>query len=688
MIGDFLPLQTNLLPYWFFPWNTNSWSGFTPFIFHKELLAIDALRQIFVWKEFAFSQIRLGGWPLWNPYSFSGQPLLANFQSSVFYPLSWFFMFLPPMIAWAAYVFSQPLLLVTFMFFWMRPKVGAVAALFAALALATASFFATRYFWGVYVHSLLWIPLGLGLIDRYKEAKIKTSSFVASFSLVCVLTVLGGYPQFGLYAIALLGAYYLYIFGKKRLLLFLLSLILALLISAVQLIPTAELYRYSLREGTASARTFSDSLLSPKYLATIVYPDMFGSPAVNDYTGGKDYSGVNGYFGVVPFLLASGAAIFLRRDRQVRFWIAVGALGLLLAYDNPFARLPQVLPLPIISSGNAWHNLFFFQFAGVVLATILLTRLPKRAILICLLLTTFLGFYYSLKVSPFGQTKYFYPPHPLLSWLRQNAGLDRFYGYRSSHFLSNLSTYYRIYSPEGYDSLWPSWYGELLSSADRGKVPPEVNRADVSVTDWDTSYRRKLLNLLGVKYFLDKSDKPGGDQGPNLAKYPAGQFVLRKQWGEVSIYENKEALPRAFLADGVISAPKSEVIEKIYSLPSLRTIILDSPPGLGSKKLTTGSASIKKYLPNEVIVTTNSPGNSLLFLSDTYFPGWDAFVDGHKAKILRADYAFRAVPVPPGKNEVRFIYQPKSFFLGISMSLLGSAIWLWLLLKNFFKKTG
>lgn len=50
--------------------------------------ASDAIRQIYPWKELAVSMIKEGQLPLWNPYAFSGTPLLANIQTAVFYPLN------------------------------------------------------------------------------------------------------------------------------------------------------------------------------------------------------------------------------------------------------------------------------------------------------------------------------------------------------------------------------------------------------------------------------------------------------------------------------------------------------------------------------------------------------------------------------------------------------------------------
>jgi hypothetical protein len=63
--------------------------------------------------------------------------------------------------------------------------------------------------------------------------------------------------------------------------------------------------------------------------------------------------------------------------------------------------------------------------------------------------------------------------------------------------------------------------------------------------------------------------------------------------------------------------------------------------------------------------------DSLLVLSDTYYPGWKAFVDGKETKIYRADYTFRAIPLNAGTHRVEFVYDPMSFKLGAGVTILG-----------------
>ena len=66
-----------------------------------------------------------------------------------------------------------------------------------------------------------------------------------------------------------------------------------------------------------------------------------------------------------------------------------------------------------------------------------------------------------------------------------------------------------------------------------------------------------------------------------------------------------------------------------------------------------------------------TPENALLVVSDTFFPGWKVLVDGKAERVLRANYQFRAVAVPPGAHRVEFVYDPLSFKLGVLGTLIG-----------------
>ena len=167
---------------------------------------------------------------------------------------------------------------------------------------------------------------------------------------------------------------------------------------------------------------------------------------------------------------------------------------------------------------------------------------------------------------------------------------------------------------------------------------------------------------------------------------------------EMRVYENTEALPRAFLVDRARMAPSlgaalAEMIHRPFDPREEVVLAADSTPeitgGLSSAlagsdvaaevapEVAPGSASIAEYSANHVRVHTSSPKNALLVLSDTYYPGWYASVDGVEQPLGRGDVLFRVVPVPSGEHDVEFRFEPASVRVGLlitAISLLCAAV--------------
>jgi uncharacterized membrane protein YfhO len=94
----------------------------------------------------------------------------------------------------------------------------------------------------------------------------------------------------------------------------------------------------------------------------------------------------------------------------------------------------------------------------------------------------------------------------------------------------------------------------------------------------------------------------------------------------------------------------------------LQDIQAPLPAGTG------GSAAITRYEDDRV--TMRSHGSGMLVLSDSWYPGWRAKVDGRDAKVERVDYLLRGVRVGPGAHTVEMTYRPLSFRIGWIVSLL------------------
>lgn len=115
--------------------------------------------------------------------------------------------------------------------------------------------------------------------------------------------------------------------------------------------------------------------------------------------------------------------------------------------------------------------------------------------------------------------------------------------------------------------------------------------------------------------------------------------------------------------------------ELIITLPGARESLL-------VKKPIKGTGHLVSYHSNRIVLTSETDGDGFLYLSDTYYPGWRAYVDGKETKIYRANLAFRAIEVPAGRHTVVFRYVPVAFYLGLCLTLIGIALCVWLLFRD------
>ena len=105
-----LPFPGDLLLSEYNPWRHASYDGYVPGAIPSKVQYFDVIRELYPWKYLAIDEIKRGRLPLWNPYNFSGSPLMANHQSAIFYPLNFLYFLLPFDIAWSVLVVLQPIL--------------------------------------------------------------------------------------------------------------------------------------------------------------------------------------------------------------------------------------------------------------------------------------------------------------------------------------------------------------------------------------------------------------------------------------------------------------------------------------------------------------------------------------------------------------------------------------------------
>ncbi len=359
--------------------------------------------------------------------------------------------------------------------------------------------------------------------------------------------------------------------------------------------------------------------------------------------------------------------------------------------------LPKFIAIDPSNISVTKHNLILpTVLAFGILVAFYLKRVNKNlAFIIVLLLVSFDLFYFFNKITPFSPAQLTYPNTPIISYIKETAGINRFWGYGSGYIPANYQSVDGTYSPEGNDPLHIAAYTELLASSKTGTLPEVLPRPDANIAPGygpddlkNNGFRQTVLNLLGVKYVLQKQQLLGAWEQPDLTTFPEKEYSLVYKVYPWQVYENKNALPRFFLANNFKVENRSHILSSIYSGIDLRkTLLLEKSPGIKIDKNSKGGVRLLSYTANEVSFSVKTNGNSLLFLSDNYYPEWSAYVDGVKTNLLRADYSFRAVAVPKGEHNVVFSYDPVSFVRGIALS--GASLGLLLIIffiTRFYEK--
>ncbi len=161
---------------------------------------------------------------------------------------------------------------------------------------------------------------------------------------------------------------------------------------------------------------------------------------------------------------------------------------------------------------------------------------------------------------------------------------------------------------------------------------------------------------------------------------------------KVRIYENTMAAPKAFIVHAAAYCSTEAQALKAITAPGFdyrKQVVLE----IGDSAFTNKNVSQSGLKDSVELVNINSDTVQVkistdkagyLVLTDQYYPGWTVSVDGRQNPLLRANYLFRATPVPAGKHVIVFSYRPGSFYIGGGLFALMFSIFLIVGLTNIF----
>lgn len=702
--------------------------------------------QFYPWRNMAFDMLRAGRLPLWNPLLGNGAPLLANYQTAVFYPPNWLYLVIPTEYAMGmvgvAHVIWAGLGMMAYL---RRLGVERLGQGVGALAFALSGYLISRFGFLSITGAVPWLPWLMWAVDGImldNAAMVSRRRAVLLLGVVTAMQLLAGHAQTTFYSMMLAGVYAVWraltssalnsgsIWPRRARLLAMVfgGLLLGAAVAAIQLAPTFELLQTSQRAGGVDeVLALNFSFWPPRFL-TLVAPNLFGSPGYGNYWGLGAYWEDAIYIGLLPLLMAAHACIRWLRDRQsvlahhsvsrvVPFYTLVLPPVFILAlgrYTPVFPwlyrniptfsmfqaptrwMLPAVFALSVLGAvgidgwrvtrwGVLWARLatagglsVLIGVAGsVAIAANVIEPTYLAATLRLGIAIILLGGIFLLlpKVAHHSHRRPWWEA-AVLSVLAidlvtahwgLNPTLPADYYHQPSEFAQSWAA-----DVEGYRTFY------MPDQEQRAKIDTFLDFTDLKATDhahWDmmrevlvpdvgmdagvagannfdplqVGYHAQLIKSLEGKAPDEAlSTLQQMNVGVLLTTEPYPGFDLVGQAGPVRAYRVPDPWPRAAPAS-CSEAGDALVCERIEE--GKATIFLDEPTRVG--------------------VTVEADSSTMLVLADTFYPGWQATVDGAPVPIRRANGTFRAVDVPAGEHEVVFEYWAVSVWIGAVVSAVG-----------------
>jgi hypothetical protein len=694
------------------------WKSLAPDLQPGNQLLSDAAILFQPWLIYSAGEIGQGRIPLWNPHVFAGSPFFANPQSALLFPLTWIALILPLAPALTLIAISKVASAGIGMYAFLRVRaLHPLAGLLGATSFMFSGLIIVWLQWS-YASTLIFFPLLFAAVEWLRTRGGHRP--IAILALVVALDAFAGYPQGLLLGLVSAGAWAVYRAweaGARFLVRCGVGVGLGLLLAAVQLLPFIEYARHS------AVMAYRTGWLPPLHASlrsavNLLMPYYFGSPTGGDYWGEWNFNEMSASVGLTPWVLLPVALVARRHDTAffglmtlaagalfygaVAEWVdtgffvisfrlaplmvfplcVLGAIGMDALLTEP-RRLPPWVVTAVRVGFTALVALAFASFmsdyptmraglriAGPVQYLYFLALLTAAAVLtiagirgggsawaLALIMVQLVSLApLAATYNPIIDTRLLFPTPPAV--MRLQDEVSRAPG--RVLMIPNLAMLYGLYGVAGYDGMIPRRLDEV--------VRPTQSRLNLVGSGYFSEvpiFFSPVRDLLGIRHILVPPDVVL--DGPGLS--------LEYQAADGRIYRSETALPHAFVV------PRARCLGDEQTLHLIRKRAVDfrhevllaecaTAPPASTPGPSTATAVIERYAPHRVVITAEADHPSYLVLTDTWFPGWTASVDGREARVERADYAFRAVRLEPGRHEVEFRYEPGSVRLGLAISVL------------------
>lgn len=337
--------------------------------------------------------------------------------------------------------------------------------------------------------------------------------------------------------------------------------------------------------------------------------------------------------------------------------------------------LVQTSPQFLVQFRNSFLSQIFFI---VLLIIFYLRKKIKYFFILIMSLTIFGQVYFAQKYIPFSNASFVFPKHEIFSYVKLHQGIQRTISIGEGVISPNIPLFFRLNSTDGLSSMYPKRYEELTrfflektnSKFSVSRVGTQITPTSRMLLGEENPLTLKFMKLSGVEYVVKLKKEKDKNDGFNTKG--TEKFLLVWENDKWQIFKYKEFFPRYFLTNNytVIKDDKKS-LETLFSKSfDPKKIILDTDPNLDKKNEQTGIVNLITYTPNYIEFKTKSKRDELLYISDNYSKSFKVLVDSKKGTLLRAQYAFRAVPLKKGEHRVVMYFDDSKVRYGFVTALV------------------
>ena len=665
----------------------------------------DMAYQVLPWYQFEAVSLHHGILPLWDPGVWGGQPLVGQLQPGAAYPLNWLLFLLPLKDGHINLLFVQLNFVVThflaalFCYCLCREmKRSQFASILGGLGFALGGLVGSLG-WPQMLNGAIWIPLVLLFYIRWlRGGGLREAAWSGT---VLGIAFLSGHHQIPIFTGFMMACLWLVQLWKRRewrapavFVLF------TLLVSALQVLPAYEYGKRSVRfVGLPNAISWSQHVpysiheqnsLQPREIVGVVLADVSSHDA---------------FMGIALLTLALVGLIARFRNPLVRMMAAIvtGALIAALGANSIFHGVAYLIVPLVEKARSPVMALVLVQFGISVLAaygldalrigswkrwpgrTLMMAGiLPWPVLMVLLTIRPQTGREYE-RLAVFGMVALGLAIILQLwrsNWIGNALALVLIVG----AVLFELGTV----TGRNYPSLEaPTFLGQLQKNADvvdfLRKQPDfvrlemDLNAVPYNIGDWDgidqfQAYQSGVTS--NVLPFADAAEV--GRKLFALTHY-AGTSPIRPELREVfrgrsgvNVYRDPDAFPRA------LTVHEQDPLAQMASADLRHKVFLAAPAPPLESCATVDEVHVTDRSGNRIQLDARMACKGMVILSETFFPGWQATVDGQAATIYEADGTLRGIVVEAGAHHIDMHYRPISVYAGAgitALSLLCALAW-------------